>query len=340
MNFSESIKKARERGMNDDQILEAIKKQNPHKADFFDAEKERGLSSTDILNNVVREDVTTEKAQDKETTSPPKNEPLPNIVANIPQKPPEETKLWMRIFITLVLVSITATSVTILYRAFFVPKLRPISPTTIVHEVYAPRATQPLVRMYPERDSILRFPITADEEYLSYLRRIAREEKSGEMVRIIIEDQREGVRNARITDLEDFFKIFEIDFPENFFDKIERDFNLFVYTRETTGKFVFAVSFDRSVRDDVEWTIMRPWENTMMRDFRSFFNFWDIQTTESREFSNTTHKGDMPTSFPIRYSEAGGGMGLYYTITDDRLLFATSLDSIRVLIERYYYFGR
>ena len=340
MNFSESIKKARERGMNDDQILEAIKKQNPHKADSFETEKAKGLSSTDILNNIIQEDTTTEKEQEKETPSSPKEESPPSIVANIPQKPSEETKLWMRIFIALILVSVTATSIAILYSAFFVPRLRPISPTTIIHEVYAPRAIQPLVRIYPERDSILRFPITADEEYLSYLRRISREEKSGEMVRIIVEDHREGVRDARITDLEDFFEIFEIDFPDNFFDKVERDFNLFVYTRETTGKFAFVVEFDRSVRDDVEWTIMRPWENTMMSDFRSFFAFWDIQTTEIREFSNTTHRGDMPTSFPIRYSEAGEGMGLYYTITDNRLLFGTSLDSIRVLIERYYYLGR
>jgi hypothetical protein len=337
MNFTESIRKARERGLPDDKILELIVKQNPHKEEFFKQEKEKGLSSTDILNNITKEENEEKPEETQKEEIIPKEQPPLKKDSRLPQKPTDEAKLWRRIFITLILISLVALSFTLLYHAFFVPRLRPISPQKIVHEIQTPKPTPPVVKIYPERDTIKRFPITVDDEYLLYLRKIAREEKGGELVRIIAEDHREGVREPRITNLEDFFNVFEIDYPSNFFEKINKEFNLFIYTREMTGRIAFAVEFDRSVRDDVEWTIMRPWENTMPEDFQQFFDFWNTQIT-SGDFSNTTHKGEMPVSFPLRYREGTGGVGIYYSITEDRLLFATSLDSIRVLIERYYYF--
>jgi hypothetical protein len=342
MNFTDSIIRARERGLSDDQILSAIIKQNPHKEAFFSGEKEKGLSSTGILNNIIGEEATESKEEIKEKEHPIEEKKTgipPELVDNIPAKPSDETKLWVRIFITLILLAFAATSVTFLYRTFFVPRLRPIQPEKIIQEIQTPRATPPVVKIYPERDSIIRFPLTVDEEYLLYLRKIVREEKGGELIRIIAEDQKGGIKSARITTLEDFFTVFNIEFPENFFEKIEKEFNLFVYTRETTGKLAFAVTFNKDHRDDVEWTIMRPWEETMHQDFRQFFSFWDSQVTEG-DFINDSHKGDLPLSFPIRYREGSGGMGIYYSITEDRLLFATSSDSIKVLIERYYYFNR
>ncbi len=337
MNFSESIKKARERGMNDEQILEAIKKQNPHKEDFFNKEKNRGLTSTNILDDIVNG----EKKDSIPEKSPIEESPIPfEIKKDVPPKPTEETKLWMRIFITLILLSIAATSITIFYRAFFVPKLKPINPEIIVHEVQIPRASPPSIRLYPEKDSISRFAITTDGEYLLYLKKIVRDNKDGEIIRVIIDDQKDGAKNIRSSNLEDFFTVFQIKFPENLFTKIEKDFNLFVYTREITGRIAFSVKFDKSVRDDVEWTLMRPWEETMAEDFRFFFAEWDQQISSAGEFQTTTHKGDMPVSFSIRYKEGSGGVGIYYTIAEDRLLFATSLESIKNIIERYYYLGR
>jgi len=334
MNFAESIKKARERGMQDEQILEAIKKQNPHKEDFFNREKNRGLTSANILDNIINEEKIPKKIPLEEPSIPPE------IKEHIPPKPTEETKLWMRIFITLVLISIAATSITMFYRAFFVPKLKPINPEIIVHEIQIPRATPPSIRLYPEKDSIDRFAITANEEYLLYLKKIVRDNKDGELIRIIIDDQRDGAKNIRSSNLEDFFNIFQIKFPENIFTKIEKDFNLFVYTKEITGRIALSVKFDKSVRDDVEWTLMRPWEETMVEDFRFFFAEWDQQISSVGEFLTTTHKGDLPVSFSIRYKEGSGGAGIYYAITEDRLLFATSLESIKNIIERYYYLGR
>ncbi len=328
MTFAESIKKARKSGMTDEQILAAMKKQNPKKEGFFRARENAGMSATAILDEITGEG--------KKEEVPPREELSPEMKTSIPIKPSEETKVWTRIFITLGLISMAALSLTVLYHTFFIPRLTPISPETITREVRIPRATPPLVKLYPEKDDIQRFAITVNEEYLLHLRRIAREEKEGELIRIIVEDQRETVRDPRVTDLEDFFNIFEIDYPDNFFEKIEKEFNLYLYTGETTGRLAFVTKFDKDMRDDVEWTIMRPWEDTMAEEFRNFFAFWDQQVSADREFSSTTHRGDMPISYPIRYQEGSGEMGIYYTIVEDRLLFATSLESIKIIIERYH----
>jgi hypothetical protein len=338
MSFAESIKKARESGMADDQILSAIIKQNPHKEDFFNKEKERGLTSTQILNDIISE---SEPVKEKPPVpSLPEIPVSPEIKETIPEKPTEETKLWMRIFITLILLSIAATSVTIFYRAFFVPKLKPINPEILIQEIQIPRATPPLVKLYTDKDSIERFAYTVDEEYILTLKKLVRDNKSGELLRLIVDNQKDGAKNIRTSTLEDFFNVFEIEFPESFFTKIEKEFNLFIYTKESPGKIAFAVRFDKAVRDDVEWTIMRPWEEKIAEDFRFFFAEWDQQISSVGEFSTTNHKGDMPTSFAIRYKEGSAGTGIYYTITEDRLLFATSLESIKNIIERYYYLTR
>lgn len=342
MSFAETIKKARESGMKDDQILDAIIKQNPHKEEFFNKEKEKGNTPTQILDGIVG-NVNAEKKEDPPAVPPPPPIESPvsgEIKRHVPEKPTEETKLWMRIFITLILLSIAATSITIFYRAFFVPKLKPIDPEIIVQEVQIPRATPPLIKLYTDKDSIERFAYTVDEEYILTLKKLVRDNKSGELIRLIIDNQKDGPKNIRVSTLEDFYNIFQIKFPENFFTKIEKDFNLFVYTKESPGKIAFVVPFDKTVRDDVEWTIMRPWEETIVEDFRFFFAEWDQQISSVGEFSTTNHKGDMPTSFPIRYKEGNGGTGIYYTIVEDRLLFATSLESIKNIIERYYYLTR
>ncbi len=330
MNFAESIKKARESGLSDDQILDAIKKQNPQKEDFFNKKAGQGITPTQILDEIIG-------GGNKEVSNHLNSNPLtPEIKARIPQRPAEETKLWTRIFITLSLLTIATLSVTLLYRSFFVPRLRPIHPEVIVHEIQTPRAANPLVKLYPERDHIHRFAITVDDEYKLYLKSLARDDRSGEFMRVIVDDQREGVRNARIANFEDFFKIFNIKYPENFFEKISKDFNLFIYTGESPGKLAFISTFDREARDDVEYLIMRHWEKAMTEDFNPFFNFWNESIEKEGDFRETTYQGNMLSPVSIRYKEGTGGFGIYYALTNTRILFGTSLESIQIIIERNY----
>ncbi len=328
MNIADAINKAREQGLTDEEILEAIKKQNPDKEAAFLKAQERGMSSTDILNETIKQD------KKKEV---PDVEPPESFKNRLPEKPTEESKIWMRVFVTIGLSAIAAFSFTVLYRAFFVPRLEPISPQVIVRETRIPDINYPLIKLFPEIDDIQRFAITVDEEYLLHLRRILREEREGEIIRIIAEDQREEVRTPRITDLEDFFGVFGVDYPERLFEKINKDFDLYVYTGEAESRLGFVVPFDRENREDVE-TIMRlTWEKEIEKSFRSLFSFFDVEIPVTEDdLLSTSYQGDMPRPVSIRYREGERNIGLYYTITDDRLIFATSLQAIQTLIDRYY----
>ncbi len=55
MKIIESIKKARERGFNDKEILEKIEKQNPEKRDFLEKAKNRGANPSEILDEIIRQ---------------------------------------------------------------------------------------------------------------------------------------------------------------------------------------------------------------------------------------------------------------------------------------------
>lgn len=348
MSFIETINKAREKGLTDEQILDAIKKQNPSKEAVFNDALQKGSTATQILNEIINQNKEVPEGKSglvennnkkkinvkkEEITLSP--EDLPK---SIPSKPSQEAKLWMRIFITLGLVSITALSFTVLYRALFVPTLEPIKPQINTVRVFSPAAGHPLIRMYPEKDDVYRIPIEIDGEYKMHLRRIMREEKSGDIIRVIMEDLSSGVGDrARISNLEDFFRIFSIDYPEIFFDTISKDFNLFIYTKEAINKIGFVTKFPEDKRQHVEMIILRPWEETIESDFQDFFNFWGVEIPETKDdLLNMSFKGDLAEPVVIRYREGSRGFGLYYSIRNDHLFFATSEDMIKELLVRNY----
>jgi len=353
MNIVESIQKAREGGLSDEKILEEIARQNPQKKEAFEKAKREGFSSAQILNEMIEQNSKEEKeespprrrtvemeapVQDEDGTRPrPQEEKV--VPGNIPPRPTEESKLWVRIFITLGLVTLTSFALTILYRTFFIPTLEPISPQVIEKEVRIPKAEPPLLELYPEKDDVQRFAISIKEEYLMNLRRILREERGGEIIRLIIEDQREEVRESRVATLYDFFSAFNIEYPEEFFEKISENFTLLVYTKETPSALGFITSFDKDDREGVEWTVMRPWEETMEEDFLGFFEFWgeDIEVTEE-DFNSEDYYGDRSRSDSIRYREGEENIGIYYSLMDDSLIFATSKEAIKEIIDRYHKF--
>ncbi len=333
MKIADSIKRARKQGMSDEQILEAIIKQNPSKGSSFNMAKERGMTATEILDKTIEQNQQEEKNVKQ---APPIGEELPAT----PPKPTEESKLWVRIFITLGLVFFVSLSFTLVYRTLFVSQLEPIDPQIIRADVNIPVANYPIVKLYPERDAVKRLAVTMDEEYKMYLREIMREERGGEIVRLIVEDQKDE-RNVRISNLEDFFSAIDVTPPENFFDAIglnNKNFTLLVYTVETPNGIGFITEFNEEEREKVEWNILKPWEETIEEDFSDFLSFLGAEIPVTRESLEAIdyYSGDRNFADEIRYREGTGNMGVYYSILRDRLVFATTMETIKTIIDRHY----
>lgn len=335
MKIIESIKKARERGFNDKEILEKIEKQNPEKKEFFNKARERGLNPSEILDEIMNQNIS---SFNEENEVIKEKEPL-QLNVNIPQRPSEESKLWIRIFISLGLAVLTALFSTLFYRSFFIPRIEPVEPERIVREVHTPQATSPLLMLYPEKDEVERFAISSEEEFLIHMKRIIEEERDGDIVRVIVEDHRED--DPSIFDLKDLEEIFGLNFPQKFFEKIDSNFNLIVHPNKGRNDLAFIARFDEEDEEEIEWTIMRPWEETIEKDLQGLFSFLEkeIPLLDS-DLEPTPYEGDAPRTVSIRHRKGEDGVGLYYAIMRERLLFATSLETMEKLIERYYEYQR
>ncbi len=442
MNIVTSIETARKKGASDEKILLEIRKQNPEKEDFFIKAEHRGASASHILDEIIRqnkeekieEDATSirrrkeeerrrkflQKIEEKEkgekegfatpsseaftpssvTPSPEQEEISPPL--SPPQKPPEKEKQVNRILVIIVILTIFALSVAFLYRILFLTSPPDVEPVEIIIEVPIPRAPESLVEIDEEKDDIVRFPAINSNEHIIALRKAMEEMERGEITRIIIEDQRE--EEPRISDLEDFFRLFNIRSPEKFFEMIEKDFTLLIYTKEEKNRLAFVVKAKE--RDlDLEWSLMRPWERSIERDFRGLFAFLEIEVEDTSEelnnfiyerpgrsnpviryrsipsdknllivkdstsvYSDTDNFIEIGrTSHEEKYEELkvedgwysiainntegwieedavievepfGENVGLYYSIMEgrmeDKIVFSTSLESIKVIIDR------
>lgn len=65
MNIIESIKKSRERKISDEIILEEIKRRNPQHFSLFQEIKDRKITPTDVLNEIINETSPREKKEDE-----------------------------------------------------------------------------------------------------------------------------------------------------------------------------------------------------------------------------------------------------------------------------------
>ena len=99
MTIGDSIKKARERGIKDERILQEIIKQNPDKTDFFDSLLKQGKTPTQILDELIRKaetrvEKTETQTQEKETKQPERKKPLSeaDIEKEKTVSPPEPPK--------------------------------------------------------------------------------------------------------------------------------------------------------------------------------------------------------------------------------------------------------
>jgi hypothetical protein len=94
MQVVESIKKAREKKIDDQLILDEIRKQNPEKEPFFKKAEERGASSTNILDEIIKQNSPQKKPVVPETpASPPEKKETPSLKKEPPQSKEGKTVL-------------------------------------------------------------------------------------------------------------------------------------------------------------------------------------------------------------------------------------------------------
>ena len=205
---------------------------------------------------------------------PEEEKPAPDNIESVPDRPKEEDKMWVRIMIVLGLVALVAVVSAFFYWALFLePPTREVGivkPSLIEKEVYIPHTPRPLVALNLAQDNVLRFAFSSSREYMIEMNNISKKKLETQLLRIIAEDHRSD--EPDLVDLEDFFSFYEVETPSGFFDTVEKDFTLLVYPEGEENRFGFVARIKEGKRDDLEWTIMRPWETKIEEDFRRLFS--------------------------------------------------------------------
>jgi hypothetical protein len=347
MNIVDFIKNGKKRGLSDDFILEEIKKQAPHKKESFERASDNGATASEILNEIIKQNDEREAAKknqeekNKQKETPLKKKEKKNIFNRKKgESTGQENAFWIRVFIALLFVCITSLSLAFFYRSLFVPKIESIHPVKIIEEVSIPHTHYPLIKIDPEKDDVIRFAASTREEYLIGIRNLMREEYQSEIIRIIVEKQ-EG-EDTHIFNLSDFFNAFDINPPEALSLIAENDFDLFMYNDGGINNLSFIVKFDKDDSENLRWMIMRPWEETIEKDFSYFFGYFGEKVPETKdELSSVDYRSEKhKNNTSIRYREGENNMGIYYTIVEgkkeDHLIFGTSLKTIQTIIDRHY----
>jgi hypothetical protein len=142
--------------------------------------------------------------------------------------------------------------------------------------------------------------------------------------RVLIKD----LSNNTFLDIENFFNGFQINPPENFYDKIAKDFTLFVYN---SGEQEIRIGFVVKIDDKQGFSdLMKSWEPLMEEDFEGLFVFTGKQgpalTPDFRDAVCCEGK-------TIRYQTfSEEDLGICYSVFDDFFVFSGSWESIEQAI--------
>ncbi|MFH1423433.1 MAG: glycoside hydrolase family 3 N-terminal domain-containing protein [Candidatus Nealsonbacteria bacterium] len=279
------------------------------------------------------------KAEGKEIASAPS--PLPQVMLPpLPQVPPViqkekiseitktflkrpsfSQKLWIRVVLALLVLSLLALIATFWYWYFVV---RPAQPPADEQETTAPKELIiPTPLFYTERSQTLKIS-QSDNVLLLLARALENEMVSGSIDRILIEN----TESAEILGLKEFFDSLAITPPEGFYNKLSNDATLFIYSQEEGNRLGLVVKInDQEGLAD----IMTSWEGTMEENFQNLF-----------ELFNKNEPALISYFKDAEYQEAGfrfqtfnrKDVGLVYAIFDDYFILTTSWKSMEKALDK------
>ncbi|MCK4781848.1 hypothetical protein KAS79_02925 [Candidatus Parcubacteria bacterium] len=282
-------------------------------------EEERGR----FLRKIEETDIEDEPA---ESPSIQESEPAKVVFRHLPQKPRLLEKIWIRFIILIVIFLILASIFTFWYWYFEI-KSPQDSKSSTPEEIMESRVVIPPESLISV-ETIKIFEINSDEQTVDVFERAIKENLSKGFIRIIIKNQTEN----KILGLKEFFENFQIKAPENFEQKLNNDFTLFIYSSENNN-FGFTAEItpaespadNQADRENLK-EIMLSWEETIKKDLEPllFVLAENKDLTPSHAFKQASHK-----EADFRYiSFLEEDLGICYSIFDNYFILTFSGDTI------------
>ena len=280
--------------------------------------------------------------------APPPAEPTEpvEIFRPLPQRPSWFGRFWTRLLAFLLVLSVLAGVSLLIYWFFFV-RQPPLPPTKwceseqrdiLESEWISERCTPPPV-VVPEIpippalisvDNILTFEINEPSEiniYLSQaLQKTPETSAQDKITRIIIKD----LQKKQVPGLEDFLTLFQAKTPEGFYQKLNKDFNLFIYAQKEGNRLGLITKIEDKT-GLIE--MLRLWEDTMETDLTKLFAFLGKDKPAVKDyFARTEYRGASIRCQTYTLEDFGS----CYSIVGDYFIFTSSLASMKKTIDRVH----
>jgi len=148
--------------------------------------------------------------------------------------------------------------------------------------------------------------------------------KEKEVIRVLIKN----LTLNKIVGLRDFLNGFGIETPESFYQKVDENFTLFIYSQEEGKRagFVTKINDNEGLAESLS-----IWEPKMKKDFEALFSLIDkTGTALVPYFKNATYKNVV-----FRYQTFSiPHFGICYSIYNDYFIFTSSGKSIMKIIDQ------
>ncbi len=276
----------------------------------------------------------------KEEEIPTEKETPITLIPKPPKKPSPYQKILARAIVVIIFLFISS----FFYWFFAVRKV----------EVPPEEAKNPPVQeLIPEKKeaviSLSIIPVNAtstleisgqEEVATSIAQLLTEKNEADSLTRILIKDTKEN----KILGLKEFFQAFQVKTPDGFFDKLDNDFTLFIYSgtqAATKGEeedlssspketnrlgFVVKVKTKEGLAD-----LLNSWEGTMEKDSEGLFKVLGKEGPALASHFKETNFEETTFRF-LTISKAD--FGICYALSGDYFIFATSFEGMEKAIEK------
>lgn len=245
--------------------------------------------------------------------------PVPKISGIFPKKPSILNKIWVKIIVALLIFAILAAVATfwfwyLVVREEKVPEPEGASPIV--------EAQLPSALISTEATRTLEFSDSI--EIPGLISQLLKEEfDQNQFTRILLKNTKEN----KFVGLKGFFGSFIINPPQNFYDKLDNDFTLFVYSQEEGGRLGFVTKITGEELADT----LSLWEKTMERDFENLFGpMGKEKPALVSYFKDGTYE---ETSFRFQ-TFSRQDLGMVYAIFDNWLVMTSSWKSMEKTLDK------
>jgi len=241
----------------------------------------------------------------------------------VPRKPSLIQKILVRLVVAILIIAILGTA---LFIFWYFQKQRKTSPPSTPTPTPTPETiippTPPILEVNPKKTIL---EISSPYEIYTALDKFTTEQKipEGKFVQFSIQNK----QTQEEISLSEFLSAFKIEFPINFFAKFEDAFSFFVYSQHTGYRFGFAITLkDKEGVEDM----MKAWESKAESNFEYFFVLMNKENPAlNPNFRDAVYRGRH-----FRYiTFSREDLGLCYWVSDEFLIFTSSYESMKKIID-------